>query len=483
MKKQYITEIIGQDYKSWQKGNIGIKSGTNTGKTTFICNVLIPWCKENNKTVLYLTNRILLNEQIKAKISQFDNVTLWNCQVIESFKKQEIPIPQYDYIVVDECHYFRTDAIFNRNTDYSFEWITKQHDSVIIWMSATAERLYSSLTLNKTYELEDDYSNLDAVYFYGKQQLQDIIDDILESRPDDKILVFVDSIDRLKKMHVIYGDKADYMCSKNNKKAKYIAFIKYDCVKDFTFEKQILFTTKAMDNGIDIKDKRVKHVFSEIFDVESCLQSLGRKRPIDDDDQYNIYIAVQSKKTVNSYLNGITQQVKPVRLYKHDIILFNLEYAHDKQFLQKYHAFYGDVDYSQSTIGQIKVNEVLYRKLEDDLKNCESMQQNGYIYFMRGQLGKQRSSKVKKLKILEKQHDIFAEYLKKITGQKLFKEGQAELKTNFKSMLGLKANHIGIKTLNGQLQDNGYKYVITSGREKSRKSENRDKMYWCVSVV
>jgi len=54
---QYLTDVIGDDYKNWEKGFIFLNAGTGCGKTYFILNVLTKYANENGKTVLLLVNR------------------------------------------------------------------------------------------------------------------------------------------------------------------------------------------------------------------------------------------------------------------------------------------------------------------------------------------------------------------------------------------------------------------------------------------
>ncbi len=68
----YISEKIGDEYKTWgtSKSNryILFDAGTGTGKTHFILNKLLPFCKENGKRILYFCNRRALKNQIKNDI-------------------------------------------------------------------------------------------------------------------------------------------------------------------------------------------------------------------------------------------------------------------------------------------------------------------------------------------------------------------------------------------------------------------------------
>lgn len=47
---------------------------------------------------------------------------------------------------------------------------------------------------------------------------------------------------------------------------------------------QMLFTTKVLDNGVNLKDKAIKHIIIEQTDMVEFMQCLGRKRVQSPDD-------------------------------------------------------------------------------------------------------------------------------------------------------------------------------------------------------
>lgn len=485
-QKRFIRQIIGDQFKTWTNENIIIKSGTNTGKTSFILNVLIPWAADKNKTVLYLVNRKRLFNQIAQRTNDYSNVELMTYQGLQSLLQQDIPAGYYDYIVADECHYFLSDGIFNEYTDYSYQWLIRQSGSVLIWISATANEIFQDVKAHKTaieYDIANDYENVDSVFFYKKEQIYSIIDDIL-ANTDDKVLVFVNSIQRMEELHCVYGDEASYLCSQYNRKSTNMDYIDYDCVQDNSFQTRILFTTKAMDNGIDIIDRNIKHVFCEIIDIESTLQSIGRKRPIDQNDRYNLYFMIHSNRALAQYKRKAEDQLNPVKIYDDDKSIFATTYSHNKELLRYNRIFYGDIDaYSDQGLGTIQINRIMQRKIENDLDVYNRMLREGYIQTMCSFLPKNLQKRVRKLKIEDDQKDIFLVYLQSIENKKLFKPEQAELKDKFKKLLGLRDRTMGINTLNGKLKDCGYKYEIVSERENKRSSPNCKKRYWIIKQI
>ena len=65
--KQYITDLVGEDYKNWH-GIVVLDAGTNSGKTYFILKTLLPWAYENRKRILILCNREALRNQIARDV-------------------------------------------------------------------------------------------------------------------------------------------------------------------------------------------------------------------------------------------------------------------------------------------------------------------------------------------------------------------------------------------------------------------------------
>ncbi len=316
--KNYISEKIGNDYTKWKNESVIISSGTGTGKSRFVYETLIPYAMQNIKNVLYLVNRKKLYDQIKKKIAEYQNTKLLTYQKLQSMIAKKEDICHYDYIICDECHYFIDDAVFNINTDISYDWITSQNNSVIVFMSGTGDTLFTGLRIsgkvkaNRIYTIEKDYSNIDSVYFYKSNQLINIVQNILENNADDKILFFVNSIKRLKEMFCYFGDTASYLCSKAHEKDDSLSFVDYDCIHNSTFEKRILFVTKTLDNGVDLVDINIKHIFCEIIDIDSAIQAIGRKRcPKDEHHPFSVYFKEYDNRPIRRFADIENENLIP----------------------------------------------------------------------------------------------------------------------------------------------------------------------------
>jgi hypothetical protein len=203
--KQYITDLVGEDYKNWH-GIVVLDAGTNSGKTYFILKTLLPWAYEHRKRILILCNREALRSQIERDVNRLgrievsyedydpalggivnkpaiDNkyehtIRVETYQWLETFLQRnedaaKTYLRSFDYIVSDEYHYMVTDASFNDHVDASYEaikelWTTK----TCIFMSATARPFFDYWKLRKMipegqhYRLPMDYRFVSSVKFF-----------------------------------------------------------------------------------------------------------------------------------------------------------------------------------------------------------------------------------------------------------------------------------------------------------------------------
>ncbi|HBG8358175.1 DEAD/DEAH box helicase family protein [Clostridioides difficile] len=227
LKLKRVSEIIGEDYKKWIKGDIILIDGqTGTGKTYFINSVLAK--AYPNKKILYICNRTNLKRQIKLELikklthdsensekvfedlklenkkfqeyhnkknedtfkmgknisvlEQFDlieiieNITVLSYQTLaneiiknrfynsnDSFN-DKFNFNSYDYLIFDECHYLYSDATFNNKTNFIFEEIfNKPSEAIKIFMSATPEDLEPHIENIFNTDNQKDTYNLDKI--------------------------------------------------------------------------------------------------------------------------------------------------------------------------------------------------------------------------------------------------------------------------------------------------------------------------------
>lgn len=519
-QKIWATDVIGEDYKLWKNEFVILDCGTGRGKSYFCLHALGTYAKSTNKKVLYLCNRSKLKRQIFNEVKSSNllgTIYVTSYQMFQKKIQDKIEIPQYDYIVADECHYFTTDASFNEYTDVSYDYVMKQNQSVVLFISATAKTFFRYLIdTNKvkkknSYRLDKDYSYVKKLYYYQSDELASIINDILENEQNSKVVVFCNVGDRILEMNKIYRDNAHYYCSKTAKDSKLREICGWkddidenDCVKRcsdelITFDKRILFTTSVLDNGVDLKDENIKHIFTEIIDLDTMIQSLGRKRSLNDDDTCTFYIREYQKKGIQGFINQTKWQLDPVKEYKEDYKKFYNEYGNGKNRyrLNKnkiFYSFFGE----KNTHGKIKINDCRYSKYNQDFNMFSAMKEFGHIAFLECVLEKELVEKAEPIVVNVEQIDAFMEFLKLLEGKKLFSNDREFVKEEFRTTPAIKltGKNIGISTLNGQLGDlydeiypyrfynkdkDGNRYVDKRRKLKDGSDNpNRDKTYWIL---
>ncbi len=497
---KYISDLVGEQYKDWLNELVLFDAGTGTGKTTFILFVLAAYAKALGKRILFLCNRTKLRLEVErqVKLHNMEHVRVMSYQRLEAEIKSHEEPTGYDYIVFDEIHYLTSDAEFNEYTDLTYNYLMKQEGNVCILMSATAKSFFNMLiekgrvNPKHHYVIEKDYGYVNYVYFYKKELLTSIIDRIRATKPNEKLVVFCNSADRMLEMHGFYRDEADFFCSEHSRNLDLIAICNPNCIIKYarnliSFEKPILFTTKALDNGVDLKDPAIKHIFTEIFDLDSMVQSLGRKRSQNAaQERCNFYIKHYMKQSLQGQKNLTEQQLSPARMFREDPAKFYETFGEGKKRATIRHCriFYG---HFAETGSDMRINEMMYSKYVMREYEIAAMMESGYLSVVKKWLGPELSSKILMIDLAPDARDAFAEYMERIKGQRLYKDAQQELKNQFVK-LGLQDRTMGINVLNGKLMDAGYSYSIASARDKRRVVEksgktnpNYGKTYWTVT--
>ena len=461
--KKRFSDLIEDKYKSWKDTRIILDGGTGSGKTYFVLNKIGKYAKECNCKILYLCNRSKLRDQTYGDIKKLklqDTVIVMTYQSSQNRIKHKDTFPHYDYIIADECHYFTNDALFNEYTDLSYKYLKHQSKNVVIYISATAKVFFhwmkqkEIVTQEHYFSIPKDYSYVDKVYFYDKKYLIPQIDKILEEEKDSKIIVFCNSITRMLELYKKYENQADYAASQNAVKVKDICNEK--CVYEHkdgtvTFDKRILVTTKVLDNGINIKDKKVKHIFSEILDADSAIQALGRKRRTSEDDTCTFYLKNYSGQAIQGLINANEYQLKPVMTYRIKYDEFLNKYGQNRKRIRNNKIFYtkfsNDKDKNNIAFNEMRLNKYLM-----DNTILGDMKEGSYKSVMIGLIGYSLADKVEELEINIEEKDGFLEYLKSIEGKWLYSAERKEVVKRFED-IGVKLRRQGINTLNGALQD------------------------------
>ncbi|KQB76813.1 hypothetical protein AK964_21065 [Clostridium butyricum] len=308
-----------------------------------------------------------------------------------------------------------------------------------------------------------------------KCDVYNIINTVLTNTDEEKVIYFANSISDALSVYKQFKQFATLRVSEHVKNDEAKSLNNVNCIKTYnkdliTYENRLLITTKALDNGITLKDRNIKHIISDIFDLDSAQQCLGRKRIIDNNDKCTFYIRDYNKKAIGNFKGGINNQLKPIETFVTDKDMYFKMYSSNRKFHSDY--IYPNID------GQLTYNKLAYWKLQNESDVITLSEELSYRLIFLSHL--EADINYDDLETLEEYQmkDEFQLYLDDLVGKKLFKEEQEELihKINLIDKRG--RLQVSKKILSAYLQEN-YNITITSDKETSK--ENRNKRYWILN--
>lgn len=483
----YVSDLITADIIDTWRGNdrILIKSSCGTGKTTFIVNTCYQYGKQNHKRILILINRRYLKQQIERECEgKEDVITVMTYQALEqNLDYANRIMREYDYIFADEAHYFFTDSVLKNSTTYKLMSILEAIDHPVIFMTATPEILERWMTFNEenTFDIQMP-PQVDKFYYFRNSNG---INRLLGLLPQgEKIIYFCSDLRYMEKLYNQYEDECMFVCSES-KGYYYKQYVdknkvEREIVGNETFSKRILLTTSVLDNGVNFKDRNIKHIICDYADITTVIQCIGRKRYIDENDTINLYIMDYVQETLNGrigFMNDFFQMVNDTKN------LTPVEYA------QKYESNYyhnglilgvnenGNLCFVPKPSVQLKYKYDL--ELYDEI--FKRYNNRHFVKCICDKLGLNNTMPVS----IEKEYDNqkIEELFNRLEDKKLFEENIENIKNFFQNNLmdGCASRSIG--GINQYLTDKElYYYYIESKQEKSYKDGNRDKTYWMLKI-
>ena len=406
LKLQWVSDTIGDSYKDWELGStVIIEAQTGTGKTWFIKNVLVDYL-DNHERLLFVCNRTNLKRQLKIdllkkfnmpipikdnevnienldELTTIRNVTITSYHAIqyaaldEKYDGKLFDLSHFTYCIMDECHYIMADASFVNDCQFAYEKLIKNRcaDIIKIFISATINEVKIPIvkhatkgfgTAPKVYEYSTgiDYSYLKPIYF--DNNWTDIINTIKNDKTDEKWLIFVSDLRDGNKVLDELG-KDDCSLIKAGTKSDELNSI----INSSHFNKKVLICTKAMDNGINIDDCKVKNIVIMTWDKITFIQMLGRVR-VDiskEIEEVNLYIPTRMKKSFLTKLKLYKQKQEAIDLLESDRNAFNKKYDNKLKRVGEME----DIFYRNKADGEWKVNTMGYARLLQDIKFTNNM--------------------------------------------------------------------------------------------------------------
>lgn len=459
------------DYKEWTPGLYLVDAGCNAGKSTFVIKELYPFAKEQHKRILMFSNRLALKEQQEIltqgtdiMLMTYQKLEFNQCQqgieVISTYQPEDLMplVEQFDYLVLDEAHYLFQDASFNLATETIVKMVDRYRDSkIVLMLSATPQLLqeYYGAKIDKTYTVERDYSHIKKLYAYSdREAVYKIIND---APKDEKIIFFGDSKKRLKNLHILYEDSS-YLEGQNKETNPVFRQI----VTNERFDCRILFTTKVLDNGVNLKDNSIKHIIIDLSDLTEFVQCLGRRRILNTDEGVTVYFYSGIDSISGKY--GDLKKAMRVAEEYYTVKDYNFEsFSNKYRFVSNMPKFFDNT---------MHIVYSAYFKARYDFRFYRS-------------IVKKETSMIDEIEKLLKipcllyekvsKNYRLTQYLESNIGKKFFKPDSEILIEVFDLK---KDGHLlkSRKMLNQYLKEYGFEYHINDGKEKR-------KVYWVIEKV
>lgn len=328
----YISDYFMNEYLKWfQDSYIFINTGTGTGKTTFIEQLV----SLGKYQVLILTNRKANRKQILNHLKSKNCYGIGGVVKVMSYQDLERDLEMtsefldfYDFIICDESHYFLSDSDFNSLTNISLMKIMGTCRSVKVFMSATNQYVQERITKRLQCRYQNDLAVAQKIFIYNMNKSatvmrniigfdsfeRDLLDKINNSQ--EKWLIFVKSIPQGKEIYhqlhpqlkdeVIFLDREAVDEGTEIQKKAFNVLIEYE-----ELYQKVVITTCLLDNGVNIRSTQLKNIVCFEDDPVEIVQMIGRKRSVSYDDFFDLYLINESNQSLAvTFHNAISKKRK-----------------------------------------------------------------------------------------------------------------------------------------------------------------------------
>lgn len=377
LDEQWVTDGLESRMSEWcHDGPILISAPTGRGKNTFIIKNLIPYALDNGDVFLF-SNRIALNIQQKKELLRALKIpNVWSN---EELQKQEIfrrngtnrtsvHVLSYQaalrfldtnrklienllsgeagpcYAIFDEAHFFLSDAPFNSNTQIIFQGLVASFAKCTrIYMTATPNN-FSSVILQyenrnpisavfncfelkpfahgqkrtawQYYDFKRNYSNYKIKFFSNIEQLYPQVEKSVKE--GEKWLFFIDSRQRQQDIAKALKEQSNAKADCFDKSKKGDDKI-WEMLLEGNIPHDVLLTTRALDNGVNITDPDLHNIVIECKDEVSFIQMIGRKRlNHDEDETVNLFVYSPEESEIEKIYSDLQDLLFMIGEYRKD---------------------------------------------------------------------------------------------------------------------------------------------------------------------
>ena len=192
-------------------------------------------------------------------------------------------------------------------------------------MSATIEPFIKVVFLrySSTFEIPIQAENTvisDINFFsaYQKTSRKNIVIDIMYN-VKGKAIIFCDSSTMAKEIMEEFKDNYLFICSEQNENAEYMDKDKrQQLIETHKFDCKYLICTSALDVGFSIEDEEVKDIVCTYSpdNWTTIMQSIGRKRQVNENDKATLHIRNYSQKQIETMLETNEKRFEHYNFYQ-----------------------------------------------------------------------------------------------------------------------------------------------------------------------
>lgn len=412
--------VTPQKVNQWEPGDtLLIFAPTGAGKSYFVKNTLRNYLVENGLKCLYLLSRAKTKEQFQKELPNDSVITFATYQTVEMLESSpNATTGEWDMIVADECHYFHSDSSFNHRTDISFEWILRQKAAIRVFMTATYDGFLEDLERRgvpyTAYVLDSPEPKISSLqFFWSDAQLDRLADQVILS--GEKAVFFIQSAKKAYDLYSKYKNNGLFICSAYNKElSKHLdKTLIAALLENERFDCCLLITTTALDTGVNIKDRELTTIVTDVTDPTTIVQCVGRKRLIDKDERLDLIVRARSNQQIAGVLRKQREYAKTIYDFlEHGAVAYNAN--HDRSNDSARLVFDCPETDDKNSVFTKRVNWLKYAQIKNNIRTYETMLKmgnNGYIKYIAEMFG----CKYSVLEDVENNNEL-SEYLESLIG-------------------------------------------------------------------
>lgn len=392
---------------------IFVSAGVGRGKTYGCKHIFEPYCDEHHISMYYVCNRKKLLQQSQAEF--IAPVTTYQAFMMNSDQTQRMTWENVaedskkPFLVFDEIHYLFSDASFNDSTDDMMSYIINSDGKLpMVFMSGSGEHEFEFLKKHFKSKIHyirmpDNYDHVRKVYYFSRELSERLIINYYISS-NEKIVIFVNSLKEAVKLFHSVGCDFCFMMSegrvipyetlqneeslqvwkeqqieqisptlKGKQRQKELERIEYLITCSFKFYETkkywlpvkdehgavignqfncpVLICTSVLDNGVNLKDKKITAIINGLYSPTNLYQAFGRVRFLGLTEHVTYFLKIPTEEQLafkfNDHGDETLEDMKRWVKTKQQKSFIDYEYYHsiiEKRYEQNisYHKAYLD---------------------------------------------------------------------------------------------------------------------------------------------